>query len=293
MTDPVVLTGGIPALAASGTRIEAALMSSRLGAKAVADATAIRMVAAGTLSPAPRDPLEHLRAAHAMARGPLTRLADHDPAVEVTSTMTSSLFVRLTRKPADPPRPPTPTRHYTYTPRKILRRVLDHALDHLNQIDQWLAWLHDGIAPTPTDGWASSVVTLPEDRLPLGAADLDAWLWRIDQAARLIDQRAGGLDTSELDWPPPDGGWPLRRVLHHVARTEAAYAGALERALPTDAAARYLEATRRLTESLRKADARGSDDSVIYVNGYGAVYTPDQVVDEVLSVELDILSAAA
>jgi len=30
--------------------------------------------------------------------------------------------------------------------------VLDHALDHLNQIGQWLAWQRHGIAPTPTDG---------------------------------------------------------------------------------------------------------------------------------------------
>ena len=292
MTDVVALTDRVLALAASGARIEAALAAGRLDVMAVADATAIRMVAAGTLSPAPRDPREHLRAAHATARGHLTRLAEHDPAGEVISTMTSSLFVRLTRKPTDPSRPPTPARHYTYTPRKILRRVLDHALDHLNQIDQWLAWQHDGIAPTPTDGWASSVDTLAEDRLPLTAADLDAWLWRIDQAARLMGQRAACLDARELDWQPPDGGWPLRRVLHHVARSEVAYAGALDRVLPTDALGRYREATHRLTEGIRKAYAHGADDTVVYVNGYGAAYTPDQVVDEVLSVEEDVLENA-
>jgi hypothetical protein len=292
MTDLVALTDRVRALAASGARIEAALASGRLGAMAVADATAIRMVAAGTLSPAPRDPREHLRAAHAAARGHLTRLAEHDPAAEVMSTMTSSLFLRLTRKPTDPSRPPVRGRHYTYTPRKILRRVLDHALDHFNQIDQWLTWQHDGIAPTPTDGWASSVVTLAEDRLPLTAADLDAWLWRIDQTGRLIDQRAASLDGSELDWQPPDGGWPLRRVLHHVARSEVAYAGALDRALPTDAVARYVEATRLLTDKLREAHARTDDAAVIYVNGYGDVRTPDQVVDDVLSVEDDVLGSA-
>lgn len=293
MTEPVTLADRLPALAASSTRLEAALAAGGLEPVAVADATAIRMVAAGTLSPAPCDPLEHLRAAHAMARGHLTRLAGHDPAVEVCSTMTTTLFARLTRKPTDLPAPPTPARHYTYTPRKILRRVLDHALDHLNQIDQWLTWQHGGIAPTPTDGWASSVVTLAEDRLPLTAADLDAWLWRIDQTGRLIDQRAASLDGSELDWQPPDGGWPLRRVLHHVARSEVAYAGALDRALPTDAVARYVEATRLLTDKLREAHARTDDAAVIYVNGYGDVRTPDQVVDDVLSVEDDVLGSAA
>lgn len=127
MTDLVALTGRVPALAASGARIEAALATDRLDTMAVADATAMRMVAADTFLPAPRDPREHLRAAHATARGHLTRLAEHDPAAEVISTMTSSLFLRLTRKPTDASRPLGRGRHYSYTPRKVLRRVLDHA----------------------------------------------------------------------------------------------------------------------------------------------------------------------
>src|SRR2546427_9599735 len=66
-----------------------------------------------------------------------------------------------------------------------------HALDHLNQIDQWQQWRRDGVVPTPTDGWVPSTVTVPEDRLPLTAADLDAWLWRIDQ-----DRKSTRLNSS-------------------------------------------------------------------------------------------------
>jgi alpha-glucosidase len=112
------------------------------------------------------------------------------------------------------------------------RRGLDHALDHLNQIDQWLAWQRDGVVPTPTDGWVGSSVTLPGDLLPLSSSDLDAWLWRVDQAARLVRQRASELTEAELDWQPPDGGWPLRRVLHHLARSERLYAASIDEALP-------------------------------------------------------------
>src|SRR5262245_61121106 len=65
----------------------------------------------------------------------------------------------------------------------------------------------------PTDGWVGSMVTLPEDTLPLTRADLGAWLWRIDLAMGLMVERARGLDQGELDWQPPDGGWSLRRVL--------------------------------------------------------------------------------
>jgi hypothetical protein len=70
--------------------------------------------------------------------------------------------------------------------------VLDHTLGHPNQIDQWLVWRNEVLVPTPTDGWVPSTVTLPDDRLPLTQPDLDAWLWRIDQAARLLIQRAAG-----------------------------------------------------------------------------------------------------
>src|SRR5439155_2247304 len=137
-----------------------------------------------------------------------------------------------------------------------LRRVLDHALDHLNQIDQWLAWQHHAVVPTPTHGWSPSTVTLSEDRLPLGADDLKAWLWRIDQAARLLAQRTAMLSESELDWQPPDGGWPLRRVMHHVARSELLYARGVDGGLPPEPRARYDEATRVLVERLGEARAR-------------------------------------
>src|SRR5262249_10882335 len=142
----------------------------------------------------------------------------------------------------------TTVQWYSYTPRKPLRRVLDHALDHLNQIDQWQFWRRQGIVPTPTDGWAPSTVTLPEDRLPLTTADLEAWLWRIDQAMRLLARRAAGLGDDELDWQPPDGGWPLRRMLHHVARSETLYATAFDQGLPEEPRARYAEADSRLRQ---------------------------------------------
>ena len=54
--------------------------------------------------------------------------------------MTDELFSRLTDARPAPLTAPAGVGRYTYTPRKTLRRVLDHALDHLNQIDQWLAW---------------------------------------------------------------------------------------------------------------------------------------------------------
>jgi len=267
-----------------------------LGAGARADAvlvqaTAARMVTAWTLAPAPRDPVRHVEAAHAQAREHLSRAGAHDPAREVASVMTEQLFVRLTARTPAPLAAPANPRRYTYTPRKMLRRVLDHALDHLNQIDQWRAWRERGVVPVPTDGWVPSTETLPEDRLPLAPRDLDAWLWRIDQAARLLQQRAAGLTPDELDWMPPDGGWPLRRVLHHVARSELLYAAALDEALPTiDPRACYLLASERLSEAVDAARRREGDPSVVFAGLYGVLREPSEVIDDLLTMEKELLA---
>jgi len=288
MTTGTLLGQWRPMLEASRDRT---LKTSTHGAIVLTHATGARMVAVWTLAPAPKDPVLHLEAAHATARQHLGRLTGHDPAHEVTSVMTNELFFRLTDAHPAPLTSPPGARRYTYTPRKVLRRVLDHALDHLNQIDQWLTWRRDGVVPIPTDGWVPSTVTLPDDRLPLDRRDLDAWLWRIDQAARLLHQRAAGLTQDELDWLPPDGGWPLRRVLHHVARSELLYSASLDEALPSDdAEPRYVEACRRFDEAIRAAFNRGEDASVVYPGLYGVLRTPEEVVDDVLTIERELLA---
>jgi len=200
------MNGDPAALRLSSDRIISAASAKRLDAGILATAAAFRTIAAWTLAAAPRDPRAHLRAAHTEARPYLTRLTRHAADHELASVMTAELFPRLTRGPGPPgsdpattPEPAPARAGYTYTPRKVLRRVLDHALDHLNQIDQWRAWQRHRVIPTPTDGWASSTVTLPEDRLPLADADLEAWLWRIDQAIRLLAGRAGERTDEDLE----------------------------------------------------------------------------------------------
>ena len=181
-----------------------------------------------SLLPMPEDAAAHTRAAHAYSRPYLQRLPNHDPAREV--------FVDAT---------------HSYTPRKVLRRVLDHALDHLNQLEQWLLWQQQGVVPQPTDGWADSATTLAEDRLPLTSADLQAWLWRIDLVIELLAQRAEQLSPQQLDWIPRDGGWSLREILHHQASAEMYYAIWLDEELPEETVARYEEANRRFTEQVQ------------------------------------------
>ena len=281
------------ALGASRERVLAAARTERHRAALLAHATAGRILAAWTLDPAPRDPSTHLETTHARCRRYLKRLLEWPFDVELRSPMTGQLYTRLTQ-PADPARHThidyTVIESYTYTPRKPLRRVLDHTLDHLNQIEQWQRWRRDGVVPTPTDGWVGSTVTLPEDRLPLTPSDLDAWLWRIDLAMGLLVQRAARLGEEELDWQPPDGGWPLRRVLHHVARSEVLYAASFDEALPEDPAARYAEADVRLGERLIAARARADDPSVVFPDPYGTFFTPGGVVAEVVALEGELVT---
>ena len=280
-------------LAASRDRVLAAARAGRHGEALLTHATAGRIVAAWTLDPAPVDPVAHLEQAHARGRHHLRRLLDQPLGAEVRSPMTNQLFDRLTQ-PADPAQRKkidyTSVDSYTYTPRKPLRRVLDHTLDHLNQIDKWERWRRDGVVPTPTDGWVPSTVTLPEDRLPLTARDLDGWLWRIDQAMRLLTQRAAALSPDELDWPPPDGGWPLRRVLHHVARSELLYAASFDEALPADPAARYAGADARFSERLAASRALAADPSIVFPDPYGTFFRIEDVVAEVLTLERDLVT---
>src|SRR5204863_6347927 len=91
-------------------------------------------VATWTLDPAPSDPASHLEQTHTRGRRHLRRLLDQPAGAEVRSPMTNQLFARLTQSP-DPIKRRridyTSVTSYTYTPRKPLRRVLDHALDHL------------------------------------------------------------------------------------------------------------------------------------------------------------------
>jgi hypothetical protein len=237
------------------------------------DATKLRQVAEDEaslttrLKPLPDDPREQVLAAYAYVRPYLERLTRHDPARLVVARENT----------------------HSYTPRKILRRVLDHALDHLNQIEQWLAWQQHGTMPTPTDGWASSADTFPEDLQPLSAEELQAWLWRIDLTIGLLARRAGQLSAVQLDWMPPDGGWTLRKALRHVSQTSIYYSIWLDEPLPDEPVARYSEASRRLEQQLRRVFALPANERAGFFTGDGML-TAEQIAQKALEEEQTLLT---
>ncbi|MEU9042557.1 MULTISPECIES: isocitrate lyase/phosphoenolpyruvate mutase family protein [unclassified Kitasatospora] len=99
----------------------------------------------------------------------------------------------------------------TYTPHKAVRRVTDHLLDHLAELDARLA-----DEPTEPDHWHASNVTTPADLAPFTAADLDEARSRLTRLAGIWARRVAALPDASLD-DSPGTGWSFRRIVRHVA----------------------------------------------------------------------------
>ena len=99
-----------------------------------------------------------------------------------------------------------------WTPHKALRRVTDHLVDHLAELECRLAGL-----PTAPDRWHGRRVTLETDFARFTELDLDEATSRLTRLAACYRARLGGLEAPVLDAPAADGGWTLREVVHHVS----------------------------------------------------------------------------
>jgi len=241
---------------------------ARIDRATLASLADLEAFAALNLVPVPADPVAHLVAGYARTRQYIEHLTRYDPS-RIVSISARDGYI------------------YPMTPRKILRRVADHALDHFNQLEQWLDWQDRGVVPVPTDGWAPSDVTFDEDTFPVTESELAAWLWRVDRVMALFTRRAAGLTPAQLDWQPPNGGWTLERVLHHVARWYA-YAAWLDEALPEDAHARYVEAHRRLRKQVAHLVASPPPPDTAYYGNAGVPLSLADMLQGVLAAELEV-----
>lgn len=98
-----------------------------------------------------------------------------------------------------------------WTPHKALRRVADHLLDHLAEIECRLAG-----HPTISDQWHGRMVTTDADFARFTEVDLDEATSRLTRLAACYTARLAGLGPAALD-AHADGEWTLRQVVHHVA----------------------------------------------------------------------------
>jgi hypothetical protein len=86
-----------------------------------------------------------------------------------------------------------------FTPHKAIRRVADHMLDHLAQLEAHLAGI-----PSLADEWHGSAITTDADMAPFRQEDLDEARSRLERLAeiwrvRLLSVPSGEMDTSEQD----------------------------------------------------------------------------------------------
>jgi hypothetical protein len=99
-----------------------------------------------------------------------------------------------------------------WTPHKAMRRVTDHLLDHLAEIECRLAGI-----PTLPDQWHGRMVTTDADFARFTEVDLDEATSRLTRLAACYQARLGTLGPQVLDARPDEDTWTIREVTHHVS----------------------------------------------------------------------------
>lgn len=97
-----------------------------------------------------------------------------------------------------------------YTPHKAIRRVADHLIDHLAELEARLA----GEQPQP-DRWHASALTAEADLAPFTPRDLDEARGRLTRLARIWVNRLDALSEEQLDHSPGEG-WSFRELARHL-----------------------------------------------------------------------------
>jgi len=97
-----------------------------------------------------------------------------------------------------------------YTPHKALRRIADHLIDHLAEVEAQLA----GVATQP-DAWHGSLLTFESDWARFTEGDRDEAHQRLPRLARTFALRLAAAGPDEWDRPRGES-WTLREIADHL-----------------------------------------------------------------------------
>ncbi|MBT2208742.1 hypothetical protein [Actinomadura sp. NEAU-AAG7] len=137
---------------------------------------------------------------------------ERDPALVVTAMVDHVLGLAATWTAWDG-RPVPADDDRVFTPHKALRRVADHMVDHLAEMEARLAG-----RPTIPDHWHASAITTPADLAPFTEQDLEEARSRLPRLGRIWADRLTELTTVQLDRSPGEG-WTFRQIAFHVGES--------------------------------------------------------------------------
>jgi hypothetical protein len=133
---------------------------------------------------------------------------DRDPASVVTGMIDHVLDLAATWTAWDGR--PLRADDRLYTPHKAIRRVADHLIDHLAELEARLAG-----EPTIPDHWHASASTTPGDLAVFTDHDLDEARSRLTRLGQIWAVRLNALTPDQLD-RSPGKGWTFRQLVFHL-----------------------------------------------------------------------------
>jgi hypothetical protein len=138
---------------------------------------------------------------------------DSNPAHALVQSVEHTLRLAATWLSWDGEPRPTSDGERIYTPHKVIRRMGDHIVDHLAEVEALLAG-----EPTQPDEWGASLVTTEADRAAFTEADLVEAEQRLRRLARIFELRYAAAGPAEWDAPRGDS-WTLREIATHLAES--------------------------------------------------------------------------
>jgi hypothetical protein len=134
---------------------------------------------------------------------------DRDPADAIGDMVSHVLELAETWVAWD--RQPVSIDDRLYTPHKAIRRVADHMVDHLAQLETYLAGVK-----SLRDEWHASAMTTPADLAPFQPEDLDEARSRLSRLAQIWRIRLASVPDQKMDAAVGDAYTPREMAFHLV-----------------------------------------------------------------------------